>query len=298
MVHILYNPLSGSGKGFDRAQALHELLRDRELNFCDIREIKDYAEFFVGIGEDDELVIAGGDGTLNKFINFTADLTYPKNLFYYAMGSGNDFRQDVAPAETGLIPLSEYVRNLPTVTVNGKSYRFLNGIGYGIDGYCCEVGDKLAKKSDKPINYAGIAIKGLLFHYKPTTATVTVDGVSKTYKKVWLAPTMNGRYYGGGMDIAPAQDRLNPDRTVSAVVLFGSGKLKTLLVFPSIFKGEHVKHTEMVAIASGHEVTVKFDRPVALQIDGELVLNVTEYTVRSAAKQQAQEPETATVTEA
>ena len=298
MVHILYNPLSGSGKGFDRAQALHELLRDKELNFCDICEIKDYAAFFAGIHEGDDLVIAGGDGTLNKFVNFTEGLTYPQNLYYYAMGSGNDFRQDVAPGESGLIPLGEYIRDLPTVTVNGKTYRFLNGIGYGIDGYCCEVGDQLAKKSDKPINYAGIAIKGLLFHYKPTTATVTVDGVTKTYKKVWLAPTMNGRYYGGGMNIAPAQDRLNKERTVSNVVLYGSGKLKTLIVFPSIFKGEHVKHTEMVAIASGHEVTVKFDRPVALQIDGELVLNVTEYTVRSAKGQQAAETAAAGTAEA
>lgn len=44
---------------------------------------------------------------------------------------------------------------------------------------------------------------------------------------------------------------------------------------------------------TGHEMTVKFDRPVALQIDGELVLNVTEYTVRSAAKSEtAAESET------
>lgn len=297
MVHILYNPLSGSGKGFDRVQALREQLRDKELNFCDIREVKDYATFFAGIGAEDTLVIAGGDGTLNKFVNFTVELTYPANLFYYAMGSGNDFRQDVAPGEEGLIPLGEYIKDLPTVTVNGKTYRFLNGIGYGIDGYCCEVGDRLAKKSDKPINYAGIAIKGLLFHYKPTKATVTVDGKTATYEKVWLAPTMNGRYYGGGMDIAPAQDRLNKERTVSTVVLHGSGKLKTLIVFPSIFKGEHIKHTEMVAVMEGHEMTVKFDRPVALQIDGELVLNVTEYTVRSA-KASAGKPEEAVSAEA
>ena len=183
MVHILYNPLSGSGKGFDRVQALREQLRDKELNFCDIREVKDYATFFAGIGAEDTMVIAGGDGTLNKFVNFTAELTYPANLFYYAMGSGNDFRQDVAPGEEGLIPLGEYIKDLPTVTVNGKTYRFLNGIGYGIDGYCCEVGDQLAKKSDKPINYAGIAIKGLLFHYKPTKATVTVDGKTTTYRR-------------------------------------------------------------------------------------------------------------------
>lgn len=298
MYHILYNPLSGSGKGFDRVQGLRELLADKELNFCDIREIKDYAEFFAGIGGEDALVIAGGDGTLNKFINFTDGLTYPQNLFYYAMGSGNDFRQDVAPNETGLIPLGEYLRDLPTVIVNGKSYRFLNGIGYGIDGYCCEVGDGLAKKSDKPINYAGIAIKGLLFHYKPTKATVTVDGETKTFNKVWLAPTMNGRYYGGGMNIAPAQDRLNKERTVSTVVLYGSGKLKTLIVFPSIFKGEHIKHTEMVSVMTGHEMTVKFDRPVALQIDGELVLNVTEYTVRSAAKAATEKAETSAEPEA
>lgn len=296
MYHILYNPLSGSGKGYDRVQSLRELLRDKELNFCDIREVKDYSEFFSGIGAEDALVIAGGDGTLNKFINFTDGLTYPANLYYYAMGSGNDFRQDVAPGENGLIPLTEYLKDLPTVTVNGKSYRFLNGIGYGIDGYCCEVGDQLAKKSDKPINYAGIAIKGLLFHYKPTKATVTVDGETKTFHKVWLAPTMNGRYYGGGMNIAPAQDRLNKERTVSTVVMYNSGKLKTLVVFPSIFKGEHVKHTEMVSVMTGHEMTVQFDRPVALQIDGELVLNVTEYTVRSAAKPVTEaEPKSETV---
>lgn len=282
MYHILYNPLSGNGKGYDRVQELRDLLKNEQLNFCDIREIKDYADFFAKLGEKDSLVVAGGDGTLNKFINFTDGLALPDSLFYYAMGSGNDFRQDVAPGENGLIPLTDYIKDLPRITVNGKTYRFLNGIGYGIDGYCCEVGDQLTKTSDKPINYAGIAIKGLLFHYKPTNATVTVDGVSKSFQKVWLAPTMNGRYYGGGMNIAPAQDRLNPERTVSAVVMFGSGKLKTLMVFPSIFKGEHVRHTEMIAVMSGHEVTVRFDRPVALQIDGELVLNVTEYTVRSA----------------
>ena len=31
----------------------------------------------------------------------------------------------------------------------------------------------------------------------------------------------------------------------------------------------------------GHEITVEFDRPCALQIDGETVLGVTSYTVKS-----------------
>ena len=96
--------------------------------------------------------------------------------------------------------------------------------------------------------------------------------------------TMNGRHYGGGMIPTPDQKRNNEDKTVSLMVLYGSGKLKRLCVFPSIFKGEHVKHTEMVDVFSGHEITVEFNRPVALQIDGETILGVTEYTVSSAMK--------------
>jgi hypothetical protein len=38
----------------------------------------------------------------------------------------------------------------------------------------------------------------------------------------------------------------------------------------------------MVDIYEGKEITVKFDHPCALQIDGETILGVTEYTVRSA----------------
>lgn len=284
MYHILYNRLSGSGHGYDRVQALRERLQGEELIFRDVCEIRDYAALFAEIKEDDSLVLAGGDGTLNRFVNDTVGLTYPGNLYYCAIGSGNDFRQDVAPGENGLIPLSAFIEDLPSVTVHGKTYRFVNGVGYGIDGYCCEVGDALAKKSSKPLNYAGIAVKGLLFHYRPTGATVTVDGVTKTYKKVWLAPTMNGRYYGGGLNIAPEQDRLNRERTVTSVVLHDSGKLKTLAIFPSIFKGRHIKYANIFEIKRGYEITVKFDRPVALQIDGELIRDVIEYTARSATK--------------
>lgn len=284
MYHILYNPLSGSGQGLDRVQPLKEILKDQELRFIDVREVGDFRSFFLGLQEGDAVVIAGGDGTLNHFANDVADVDIQNPVYLYSVGSGNDFRADVDPAgEKQLIKINEYIRDLPVVTVKGRTRRFVNGIGYGIDGYCCEVGDELAKKSDKPVNYAGIAIKGLLFHYKPTHAKVTVDGVTKEFDRVWLAPSMNGRYYGGGMNIAPAQDRLAKPKTLTLVVLHGSGKLKTLIVFPSIFKGEHVKHTEMVSIMTGKEITVEFDRPVALQIDGETVTDVTTYSVRAQA---------------
>lgn len=49
--------------------------------------------------------------------------------------------------------------------------------------------------------------------YKSTTATVTVDDNKPvTIKKAWLAPTMKGKYYGGGMKVTPFQDRNSSDK--------------------------------------------------------------------------------------
>ncbi len=81
------------------------------------------------------------------------------------------------------------------------------------------------------------------------------------------------------MMATPEQDRSNVDSKVSVMVMFKRSRLATLIAFPGIFKGEHVKKTKMVRIFQGNEVHVKFDRPCALQIDGETVLGVTEYSV-------------------
>lgn len=277
--HILYNPLAANGKCEDKLAPIKELYKEHNAEYYNMTEISDFKAFIESIPNDDCIVLCGGDGTLNNFINRVDVGAVGCEILYFPSGSGNDFFHDIE-GQDGSHPFSinKYLKDLPYVTVNGNTYRFINGIGYGIDGYCCEMGDKLREKHPgKSVNYTSIAIKGLLFNYHTTKATVTVDGVSHEYENVWLAPTMNGRYYGGGMDMAPSQDRLNEDRTLSLVVFHNKGKLKTLMVFPSIFKGEHICHEDMVSIHEGHDITVKFDKPTALQIDGETVVGVTEY---------------------
>lgn len=282
MYHVLYNPLSGNKKGEESVEKVKALVKG-EIKAADVRDISDFTAFFAGLAEDDTVVLCGGDGTLNHFVNDIADVEIKNDVFLFACGSGNDFKTDVAPEETGLIKINAYIQNLPVVEVKGMKRRFINGIGYGIDGYCCEVGDEEAKKSDKPVNYAGIAVKGLLFHFKPANAVVTVDGETQAFKHVWLAPSMNGRYYGGGMKVAPDQNRLAAPKKLSLVVWNGTGKITTLLRFKSIFSGEHIKYKKMIHIFTGKDITVKFDRPTALQIDGETVSGVTEYTVHAKA---------------
>ena len=289
MTYALYNPFAGNQTCEEQSKKLREFYSPDELEFRSMADIN-YSKFFPSLNADDKVIICGGDGTLNRFVTDTRDIAITNDILYYAAGSGNDFLRDLGK-EKGTAPfkINQYIENLPSVTVNGRETLFVNAIGFGIDGYCCEVGDEMRKKSNgKPVNYTSIAIKGLLYAFRPTDATVVIDGKEKRYKKVWIAPTMHGRFYGGGMIAAPDQRRDAPDGKFSVVIWHGSNKLKTLMVFPSIFKGEHVKHSECIDIVKADEVTVKFDKPCALQIDGETILNVTEYSARSSAKVRAE----------
>ena len=275
--YVFYNSLANNGRGKESVEVFISSIQG-EVVECDVTE--GYTAHLDEMQAEDTLVLCGGDGTLNRFINETNDKDIKCDIMYYACGSGNDFARDIS-LERGAPPVSirKYIENLPEVEVKGKTYKFINGVGFGIDGYCCEEGDRQRAIPGKKVDYTAIAIKGLLGKFKPRNAKVTVDGVVHNYKKVWLAPTMHGRYYGGGMIPTPDQNRNNPEE-LSVLVWYGSSKLPTLMAFPSIFQGEHVKHTKMMEVLKGREITVEFESPCACQIDGETILDVTSYTAR------------------
>lgn len=274
---VLHNPKAGYGTHEEKLKHIMEMYGDN-ASLTDITTIDSYAFLISTLEQDDVIVLCGGDGTLNRFVNDTEGLDVPQDILYYSIGTGNDFMRDIEkPFDSDPFSVKEYIKNLPMVEVNGKKYRFLNNVGFGIDGYCCEVGDKLKVESTKPVNYTAIAIKGLLFHFDPVNATVVVDGKTYNYKKVWLAPTMNGRYYGGGMMATPDQKRDDPDGNLSVMLFYGKGRLATLMAFPSIFEGKHVEKKNMVAVHTGKEISVTFDSPAPVQIDGETILGVTSY---------------------
>ena len=276
MTLILFNPhannsdISAALAGA-RAYAAAPDTVEKDLTEVDVRtEI-------CALGASDRVLICGGDGTIMRIANALDGAEYAAPVYLWKSGTGNDFLRDLGLNErTEPVLLNPYLVNLPRVEIKGKVYRYINGIGFGLDGMVCEVTDALKAKGVKKINYTMESIKLLLGGFKCPSGRVTVDGVTKEYKKIWIASAMYGQYYGGGMRVAPEQKR--GGGTLTCCVWHTSGKLATLMHFPKIFTGEHVQYKKSIDVFSGKKITVEFDKPTALQIDGETVSGVTSYT--------------------
>ena len=184
MKYYLYNPLANNG--------IKSHIPDGEI--IDASKL-DYPEFFGKLKEDDEVVLIGGDGTINYLINNVDISALKNNNYLFGNGTGNEFLNDINEVPGKEILLNPYLVNLPTARVNGKEYKYINNMSFGIDGYCCEEADKIkAKKPNKKINYTAIAIKGLLYAFKPRHAWIEVDGKKYEFENCWLAPAMKGRW--------------------------------------------------------------------------------------------------------
>ncbi len=281
MVHILYNPKSNCGKDFDSIlKSVKDYYKEEETSAIDVTETDDIKALFTGFDDSDDVVIVGGDGTINVLCNKLRGFEIKNRVFLYKAGTGNDFLRDILGenSEKQSVQINEYIENLPVVTVKGKDYLFINNVGYGIDGKVCTAAEDLRAKGKKEINYTTLAIKLLLTSYKSNGAKVIVDGKEKSFKKVWLSPVMNGLFYGGGMMPTPKQDRKGAD--ISCCVVHSTNAIQTLILFPSLFKGEHIKKEKKVEVMSGKEIKVVFDKPQDVQIDGEIIRDVYEISAR------------------
>ncbi len=296
MNYILFNPKSNSeNNDLNIIPGKEELERRgaKQISLLDIN----MREFFKTLSENDKVFVCGGDGTLHHFANNSHGLTLPCPIYAIRSGTGNDFLTDLGQMrDSELVDIREYISSLPEVEVDGNHRYFINGVGMGIDGAVCVGVEEYKARTGKKANYTLIALEQLLYKFKRPSASVTIDGVTHSYKDVWMICGMHGRYEGGGMMIAPTQDRRSGK--LSLMVMHGGSKAKILTIFLGIFKGKHIKHKEIVEIFECDEATVTFETPVDFQSDGETKAAQLTYTVRSANAVKAAEAEkqnTATV---
>lgn len=285
--YIFFNPLSGDGSCEAKIKAAMSDKAGQKVYF-DVTAQNNLKAVLADIASEDKIIICGGDGTLNRFVNSLQGMEIKSDILYFATGSGNDFLNDLGLKPTNVpILINDYIADLPVLTVGDKAYRFINGIGFGLDGYACAECNRIRREKNKKVSYAAVAFKGIVSAYSPVNAKVTVDGEIYSYKNVWLASCMKGRYFGGGLRITPDQNRKSESGEVTVLLAHSLSRLHILTLFPSIFKGTHIKYTKYITARTGHEIKVEFDRPVALQIDGETLSEVMSYSVSVPAAKEA-----------
>ena len=277
--HIIYNRLSRSNTGELEAHMLDEIMAGEDLRYWNVDEIGDYHKFFENIPINDKIIVAGGDGTLNRFINDTDYCNVLQDVYFFPAGSGNDFARDIGKSKhCHPFEMRKFISNLPAVTINGKERRFFNSVSIGLDAQVCLEADRLKSAGKKSVNYAVLAVKCIFTKYKFCDAVVADgDGNRREFKDVLLAITTKGRYFGGGVKISPNQDRNDPDENMTFIIAHNLPAWKALIVFASIVIGKHFSFKNNVTVIEGKDFTVEFSQPTPIQIDGETVVGQTKY---------------------
>ncbi len=91
-IYLLYNPLAGNGKCREDIDILKNIHDEIEyVNMCNV----DYINFFASTESNSTIIICGGDGTLNRFVNDTRYIDIKNPIFLYSVGTGNDFIRDL-----------------------------------------------------------------------------------------------------------------------------------------------------------------------------------------------------------
>lgn len=281
--YIIYNPAAGNKTCMEEVEIL-EIVYDHTISI-DINKISNYRVFLSGLDRTDTLILCGGDGTLNRFVNDTRGIGIPNDLYFYAVGWGNDFAKDLG-RKKGDEPdfvINQYIRQLPRVTINGKEKLFVNNVSFGISCSCYDRRrERMSEeKRDGRLWNVCTAISELLSR-KPVDAEILVNGRQHHLTKVWQISVMNSRYECGGMLTAPDRKRLDEKEELSVVLLHGVGKLGALKGYLSMLRGKQKKSPKGMEVWKGNDIRIRTEAPVFLQVDGDTSTDVKEYHITSA----------------
>lgn len=259
--YIFYNPLAGQGRILEDLEALAFVL-DEECVLCDMTKPETFEEALFAMAEEDYLVLCGGDGTLNRFVNILADIHRPNEIYYYPAGNNNDFALDYGRIYgNNPFPVTDVLRNLPRVQIAGREGCFLTGIVF----------------SD--YKFHGFSRKGRDYteESNPLGIKVSADRVLHHYERVRFAALMEGRHCCSGL--VPDPTRQRTEESLSCVLIHGCGKLTAKYLLWQLRKGRKPRSRHLTTLR-GRDIRLHFSAPVTLYTDGELQTGVKELHAR------------------
>jgi len=224
------------------------------------------------------VVAVGGDGTLHEVVNGLVTAGHvPEGLVLGSVscGTGSDFARTVGTklepieairrlleGEDRRIDLGEY-----TCWREGKQITeyFPNSAGLGFDAEVADRTNRLPKVFGSATFLLGLVIT--LVAYRNKQIVVRLDDRVLELRANFVVAA-NGRYFGGGMHVAPDA---RPDDGLFDVVIAGDlGKLELLTLLPRVYKGTHLSHPK-ASVYRSRALQVDAAERMVLQADGEYV---------------------------
>lgn len=217
-----------------------------------------------------DILYLGGDGSINYLINNVDVTKIKQNIYLSKSGSGNDFLRSLKRLGRANVTIGEAKTDVGNV-------KFINGCGVGFDASVCYYVNNDKKKNK--LAYFKNVFKATA-RFESSEMDVVIDGVAAHYKGCFFTVIQNGKYFGGGMKVAPKGDIESKDFTIC--VIHDLNKLLLQVLFLSIYPGLHTRIKKRVTMLEGKEIHVKSTKPRYFQTDGEVIENVNEFSVSHA----------------
>ena len=222
----------------------------------------------------EEVIAAGGDGTLNEVVNGIAKGMTEIRLGLIPLGTGNDFARCLGmPAtvdESIDIILSGKTREIDVARARSNLTRYVVNVSAG--GFSGLVDEKLTpelKRTWGPLAYIRSAAAAFPELHAYRTA-VDFDNGEKVHVDLYNVVIANGRFVAGGLPIAPSAD---PSDGLLDVILIPKRPGSEMAVLAAkILLGHHLA-TDAVTFRRATRVSITSRPGMCFNADGELIGN-------------------------
>jgi diacylglycerol kinase family enzyme len=274
---IIANPRAGRSTTDQKLAALAEAadLLSAPLHGLDTESREDFMQCARELAEHcDVLVAAGGDGTVSAVINALDTARRP--IAYLPLGTGNalayalDLRGSLRSSAQRI--LNGAIRTCDLIDCDGRARAFMASVG--IDGaILAHLQRQLTAGPKRLISYLGAAWAVYFRSYRRPSARVKADGTLIATQHLLSMMVVKQPYYGFGLRVMPearwADGRLHLrvlDGNLAAVLWGGLSAFSI-----GNRAGRHL---------AVRRASIDLDRPLPLQIDGDLGWHADHFTFR------------------
>ncbi|NPV07759.1 MAG: diacylglycerol kinase family lipid kinase [Anaerolineae bacterium] len=285
-ISVIVNPTAAGGAVGHEWPDLRSHLLARGLRFRDVfTEAPGHATQLAleAVHQGCQIVVAvGGDGTVNEVVNGLCNgngLVPATQLAIVSRGTGCDLVRTLGLGDVrrtiSALTERETTRTIDVGEIlmerDGRTERrlFLNAAGLGFDG---EVVEGLLRSRVTGRRIGGtvpylLEVVQSIMHYDNKRVRATLDGdrMEGLFTSFFAC---NGRYFAGGMKVAPQADM--SDGLFDVVILHALSRLGLLARLPTVYFGWHTVFRQ-IEIRRARELKVESEDHILIQADGELV---------------------------